>query len=77
MKCVNCNHTAFYENDDIASVGGSGPDLLPGTGLGIFSHAKFSLKICAKCRYVHWFVKQKDMHRVEGSRKFTYKEYLE
>ena len=77
MKCVNCNNNSFYECDKVQSIGGYGPDLLPGTGWNFFSHAGFSLKICSKCNFVHWFVIENDMQRIKDSKIFTLKEYNE
>ncbi len=75
MKCVNCGNNSFYECEDVRSTGGYGPDLLPGTG--VFKHAKFSLKICSSCGFIHWFVNDDDIERIKSSSKFTYNEYKE
>ena len=77
MKCINCNNKSFYECGNIKSIGGYGPDLLPGTGFTIFNHAEFSIKICSKCNFVHWFINNSDMLLIEKSKKFTFKEYNE
>lgn len=75
MKCLNCANQSFYENKDVSSFGGHGPDLLPGTGFGLFSHARFHLRICSACGFVHWFVNQEDQHRIEQSRRFVLVDY--
>ena len=73
MECINCGNKSFYECDNITSAGGYGPDLLPGTG--VFSHAKYTLKICESCKFVHWFIKDEDMEKIEKSSKFTLTRY--
>ena len=77
MKCINCGNKSFYECDKVNSSGGHGPALLPGTGIGVFANAKFSIKICSECNFVHWFVNNEDMSEVKVSRKFTLREYDE
>jgi predicted nucleic-acid-binding Zn-ribbon protein len=69
-KCLICGNNDIRVAE-ISSMGGQGPDLLPGTGF--FTHAKFSMGVCSACGYVHWFVREEDLEKVKNSKKFNSK----
>ncbi len=66
-ECDSCGGTDFL-GTELNSVGNGGPDLLPGTGF--FGHAKFTLRICAQCGKVHWWVLGDDLEKVKKSSNF-------
>jgi len=70
IKCLQCGNNDI-RTAVINSMGGQGPDLLPGTGF--FTHAKFEIGVCSICGYVHWFVRQEDIEKVKNSKKFKNK----
>ena len=72
MECVMCKSKTFHTSN-VKSRGGQGPDLLPGTG--VFSHAHFTLRICAECGFVHWFVDEDALERISSSDYFASKSF--
>jgi hypothetical protein len=67
-ECDNCGGTDFVETKEVGSVGLGGPDLLPGTGF--VDHACFTLRICAQCGKVSWWVLGDDLEKVKKSSNF-------
>lgn len=66
-KCLACGKDDLLAAN-VASRGGYGPELLPGTGF-IFS-AYFTIVVCSDCGFVHWYVRSQDIEKVKKSRSF-------
>ena len=58
-KCRNCGGTEFYSHEISAK---GYVDLLP---IGVFSRAKFMLRVCGDCGLADWFVPDEFMPKVK------------
>ena len=68
-KCPECGGIEIFKRE-VDSVGGYGPDLLPGVGR-IFKRGKYELRVCGSCGFTRWFVPERFLKDIREKGKFV------
>ncbi len=70
VPCPGCGGSSLYQNRDVESRGGYGPDLLPGLG-GFVRSAKFVVVVCSTCGLTRFYAQLEAREKLGDSKKWT------
>lgn len=61
--CPECRGTDLYSRGGVATNGGYGPDLLPGTS-GVFSTGKMRAVVCTDCGLIRFYASAETLKKI-------------
>jgi len=69
VPCPGCGGSTLYQNRDVRSGAGHGPDFLPGLG-GFVMSAKFAVVVCRDCGLTRLYAQPEARAKLKDSKKW-------